>query len=144
MRLRAHQFLFQQHKIFKMRSFITSAITAVLLVSAATAQTTATTDPITGQLGNATVVENNPPGPIYSAALPDRQFRNPDDPRGSVKGTLSATANPNGIGVAFQVNFENLPTSGGPFRKFKLPCLQINIVTHSSTSLSHPCFPRSF
>ena len=96
-------------------SAIISVFLAVLLTLAG-AQTT--TNPVTGTLGNASVVEDNPPGPIYVANLPTKEFFNPDDPRGNIKGSVSATANPNGIGVSFQVNFENLPTSGGPFRMF--------------------------
>ncbi|CAG8974143.1 hypothetical protein HYALB_00002780 [Hymenoscyphus albidus] len=69
----------------------------------------------TGALGNATVVENNPPGVTYVASLPEKRFFNPKDPRGNVKGSISATANPNGIGVTFNVEFENLPLTGGPF-----------------------------
>ena len=92
---------------------VISVFVAALLTCAG-AQTT--TYPVTGTLGNATVVEDNPPGAIYVATLPEKEFFNPDDPRGNVKGSVSATANPNGIGVSFQVTFSNLPTSGGPFR----------------------------
>lgn len=60
---------------------------------------------------------NNPVGPVYTAVLPAVEFFNPSDPRGNVKGGISATAGPNGAGVAFTVNFSNLPVSGGPFRK---------------------------
>lgn len=95
------------------RSTITPCFFAALLTCAG-AQTT--TYPVTGILGNATVVENNPVGPVYVATLPETEFFNPDDPRGNIKGSVSATANPNGIGVSFQVTFSNLPTSGGPFR----------------------------
>lgn len=102
-------------------SAIISAFVAALLTGA-DAQTT--TSPVTGILGNATVVEDNPPGPIYVATLPENEFFNPDDPRGNIKGSVSATANPNGIGVSFQITFSNLPTSGGPFRK--LPPVPIN------------------
>ncbi|TVY83979.1 Cell surface Cu-only superoxide dismutase [Lachnellula suecica] len=69
----------------------------------------------TGALGNATVVTNNPPGAVYLATLPTTEFNNPSDPRGNVKGSIVATASPNGIGVSFAVSFSNLPTSGGPF-----------------------------
>jgi len=94
-----------------------SAFVYLLLVGALFAFVGAqtTTEPVTGILGNATVVEDNPPGLIYTATLPTKQFFNPEDPRGNIKGSVSATANPNGIGVSFNVNFENLPTSGGPF-----------------------------
>jgi len=94
------------------------AITLVTVFMAALynivlAQTT--TDPVTGTLGNASIPENNPVGLVYTATLPQKQFFNPDDPRGNVQGSISATANPDGIGVRFVVNFSNLPTSGGPF-----------------------------
>jgi hypothetical protein len=72
--------------------------------------------PVTGILGNATVVENNPAGIIYTATLPKTQFFNPADPRGNIKGAVSAVGNSNGIGVAFSVDLSNFPTSGGPFR----------------------------
>lgn len=92
---------------------ILAATTALLsLVSAQT-----TTVPVTGILGNASAVENNPIGVVYTATLPTTEFNNPSDPRGNVKGSVSAVANSNGIGVSFSVSFSNLPTSGGPFRK---------------------------
>ncbi|TAQ83565.1 hypothetical protein B7494_g8113 [Chlorociboria aeruginascens] len=69
----------------------------------------------TGLLGNATVVLNNPPGVDYQATLPAKSFFNPSDPRGNVKGWVSASANPDGIGVDIKVSFSNFPTSGGPF-----------------------------
>ncbi|PSS27887.1 hypothetical protein M430DRAFT_72970, partial [Amorphotheca resinae ATCC 22711] len=89
-----------------------SALAATLL-ACVSAQTT--TEPVTGTLGNATVVNNNPVGVVYEATLPTREFFNPEDPRGNIKGSISATANPNGVGVSFKVSFSNLPTSGGPF-----------------------------
>jgi hypothetical protein len=68
-------------------------------------------------LGNATTV-TNPKGPVYTAVLPTTEYFNPSDPRGNVKGSVSITAAPNGIGVSIQVSFSNFPTSGGPFRKY--------------------------
>ena len=59
----------------------------------------------------------NPVGPVYTAVLPTTEFFNPWDPRGNVKGGITATAGPGGSGVSFTVNFSNLPTSGGPFRE---------------------------
>jgi hypothetical protein len=82
----------------------TTSVFLTALLASVSAQSN--TVPVTGSLGNATVVENNPPGKIYTATLPTNEFFNPEDPRG-----------PNGIGVSFQVSFENLPTSGGPFRR---------------------------
>jgi len=69
----------------------------------------------TGALGNASIVSNNPLGVVYIATLPTTEFNNPKDPRGNIKGSIAATANPNGIGVSVSVSFSNLPTSGGPF-----------------------------
>jgi len=89
------------------------AVFTTTLLGLAHAQSTGY--PVTGTLGNATIPENNPIGTIYVATLPDTEFFNPDDPRGNIKGSVSATANPDGIGVQFQIQFSNLPTSGGPF-----------------------------
>jgi len=86
---------------------------ATVLIGLTTAQST--TFPVTGILGNATVVENNPIGVVYTATLPTTEFFNPSDSRGNVKGSVSAVANDNGTGVTFSVSFSNLPTSGGPF-----------------------------
>lgn len=108
--------IFKSLLAIKMQSKMISSVLVTALLSIAQAQTT--TFPITGTLGNATIPENNPVGPIYVATLPDMEFFNPDDPRGNIKGSVSATANPDGIGVQFQVQFSNLPTSGGPFGKY--------------------------
>jgi len=86
------------------------SVSLAVLLSCVGAQNTTT-----GALGNASVVVNNPPGAVYVATLPTTEFNNPSDPRGNVKGSIAATANPNGIGVSFSVSFSNLPTSGGPF-----------------------------
>ncbi|KAL5320672.1 hypothetical protein ACEPPN_011482 [Leptodophora sp. 'Broadleaf-Isolate-01'] len=92
------------------------AVISTALLAVVSAQST--TEPITGIRGNATVIENNPVGKVYTATLPEKPFFNPTNPKGNVKGSISATANPNGIGVKFIVKFENLPTSGGPFRAY--------------------------
>lgn len=68
--------------------------------------------PKTGELGNATVVENNPPGVIYAATLPDAAFFKGAQ---GVKGSIAAVANPDGVGVLFKVRFSGLPKEGGPF-----------------------------
>lgn len=74
-----------------------------------------TLGPVTGQLGNASVVTNNPPGVVYTATLPAKPFFNPNNPLGNIKGGITAKSNPDGIGVVFQVSFSNLPKTGGPF-----------------------------
>jgi len=89
------------------------AIVSTAIFTLVTAQTT--TEPITGIRGNATTVTNNPVGQVYSAVLPEKEFFNPADPKGNVKGSITGTSNPNGVGIKFEVKFENLPTSGGPF-----------------------------
>lgn len=88
-------------------------ITTTALVGSVTAQTT--TGVITGTLGNATIVENNPPGVVYTAKLPTNDSA--ANPSVNIQGSITGTAAPNGIGVNFQVHFSNFPTSGGPFRK---------------------------
>lgn len=106
-------------------SIISAAFLAVLGFVAA--QSDGKDGPVTGILGNASVVEDNPPGIVYTATLPTTEFFNPTDRRGNIQGSVVAVANPNGIGVAFQVHFKNLPTSGGPFRK----------LLHSSSSSNY-------
>jgi len=86
---------------------------ATALLSLASAQST--TVPVTGILGNASIVDDNPAGQLYTATLPTVEFFNPSDPRGNVKGSVSGVATANGVGVTFSVSFSNLPTSGGPF-----------------------------
>lgn len=71
-------------------------------------------------------------GPVYTATLPEKEFFNPADPRGNVKGSVSATAGPGGVGVAFTVSISNLPTSGGPF----LYHLHVNPVNSSGSCAS--------
>jgi hypothetical protein len=61
-------------------------------------------------------VVNNPPGVVYQATLPDTAFDKAAFPSGgNVQGSIAATANPDGIGVWFKVQFSNLPNEGGPF-----------------------------
>ncbi|TVY47168.1 Cell surface Cu-only superoxide dismutase, partial [Lachnellula occidentalis] len=98
--------------------FITYNMVAITLISvslAALLSCVGATNITTGALGNATIISNNPPGVVYVATLPTKEFNNPEDPRGNIKGSVAATANPNGIGVSISVSFSNLPTSGGPF-----------------------------
>ncbi|KZF26493.1 Cu,Zn superoxide dismutase-like protein [Xylona heveae TC161] len=66
------------------------------------------TVPVTGLLGNATVVTDNPVGVAYHAALPTSN-------KTSVTGSVHAETSGNGTGVVFHVSISGLPTSGGPF-----------------------------
>ncbi len=69
--------------------------------------------------GNASVVTNNPPGVVYGAELPAAAFFKPAFPvGGNVKGSIQATANPNGIGVKFRVQFAGLPGALAPSVSF--------------------------
>merc|ERR1712093_963463 len=86
-----------KQKYLKMYSSSIIAVFTTTLLAFASAQSTTT--PVTGIRGNATVVENNPVGKVYTATLPEKPFFNPTNPKGNVKGSISATANPNGIGV---------------------------------------------
>jgi hypothetical protein len=86
----------------------------IMLLTHVTAQSN--TIPVTGLLGNATVTKDNPVGAVYVAVLPTEEFFDPQDPHGGIKGKVSGASSPNGVGVAFEVSFSNLPSSGGPFR----------------------------
>ena len=90
-------------------STVTSVVLTTLLATVRAQNFT------TGELGNATVVENNPAGATYIAVLPEKGFFMPNDPHGNVKGSVSATASPDGVGVVYSVMVSNFPTSGGPF-----------------------------
>ncbi|KAK0622380.1 superoxide dismutase [Immersiella caudata] len=63
---------------------------------------------MTGKLGNAMAITNNPPGAIYTATI-NSDSMNP------VKGKVIAMSNPNGKGVMFNLTLMNLPMMGGPF-----------------------------
>lgn len=93
--------------------FFKSFLGAMLLALVAAQSNT---KPVTGHLGNATVTKDNPKGVVYVAKLFAKQFFDPHNPRGSVKGQVIGSSGPDGVGVAFDVHFSNLPTSGGPFR----------------------------
>jgi hypothetical protein len=67
---------------------------------------------ITGKLGNAQQISNNPQGAVYIAELPTHQ---------GIRGSLVATS-ASVLGTSFTVNFANLPSEGGPFRKFTDEC----------------------
>jgi hypothetical protein len=99
-----------------MRTF---AVSSALLSIASLASAQSSTVPVTGKLGNATVSMGNPRGVTYIATLPENAFSYPG-PQGNVKGYISATAGPDGTGVTFNVNFSNLPATGGQFSTFFL------------------------
>lgn len=52
----------------------------------------------------------NPVGPIYKATLLDKDST-------TVRGTISGTANDDGVGVVFDVDFWGFPEDVGPFCK---------------------------
>ncbi|KAG9245995.1 superoxide dismutase [Calycina marina] len=68
-----------------------------------------------GHLGDARVVSTSPVGVLYTAQLPRTKNFAPENDLGSAKGSISATAAPNGVGVQFNVSIFNLPATGGPF-----------------------------
>ncbi|KAG6269608.1 hypothetical protein E4U49_006314 [Claviceps purpurea] len=63
----------------------------------------------------AAVVTKNPLDVIYTATLPSEPFFEAPGLSGNVKGFISASAPPDGVGVRFTVRFQNLPKTGGPF-----------------------------
>lgn len=84
------------------KTFITASL---LSASAVLAQDT-------GKLGDAQVVTDNPVGPVYVATLPESD-------ESTIRGFISGTANDDGTGVKFEVEFHGLP-EGGPFSKHLL------------------------
>lgn len=104
---------------------ISSVFLSVLTLASAQSDTV----PVTGKLGNAPIARGNPAGVVYTATLPAKAFSYPG-PQGNVKGSISATAGPDGTGVQWSVNFSNLPSSGGPFSKYSLsfPDLTVTLI----------------
>lgn len=64
---------------------------------------------VTGKLGDARIVENNPAGVSYIATLPESDTTN-------IRGSVVGTSNSNGTGVNFQISLSGLPDASlGPF-----------------------------
>ncbi|KAM7208359.1 Cu,Zn superoxide dismutase-like protein [Naviculisporaceae sp. PSN 640] len=63
---------------------------------------------VTGQLGDAKAITNNPRGAIYTATLEGGLTK-------TVKGKVVARSGPAGKGVVFNLTLSGLPTEGGPF-----------------------------
>ncbi|KAH8675871.1 superoxide dismutase [Xylariales sp. PMI_506] len=72
-------------------------------------------DFVTGELGNATVVENNPLGAKAVGTLPDKPFFQSGSLEHNVKGSITVKSSGDGIGVVYTVKFSDLPQEGGPF-----------------------------
>lgn len=103
-------------------------ISSVLLSVLALASAQSDTIPVTGKLGDAPVTKGNPKGVVYTATLPEKAFSYPG-PQGNVKGSISATAGPDGTGVQWSVNFSNLPATGGPFSKYSLSFPDLSFIS---------------
>lgn len=63
---------------------------------------------MTGKLGDAMAITNNPPGAAYMAMFDG-------DAMGSVKGKIVAMSGTGGKGVMFNLTLMNLPMMGGPY-----------------------------
>ncbi|KAK4111788.1 hypothetical protein N656DRAFT_798678 [Canariomyces notabilis] len=91
------------------------AAQSLTTTSAAPTSTATPESPETGQLGDATVVNNNPVGVVYKATLPESAFFKPAYPDGgNIEGEITAVANPDGRGVLFTLKLSNLPKIGEP------------------------------
>ncbi|KAK9417868.1 putative Superoxide dismutase [Seiridium unicorne] len=88
--------------------------TIALLLSASAGAVLAQ-GPTTGQLGNASVITNNPAGKSYVGTLPAEPFWKTGALDGNVKGSVTVKSSPGGTGVEYTVKFSNLPKEGGPF-----------------------------
>lgn len=80
---------------------------SIILAAAGTVAATGYSG-VTGKLGDAAVITNNPAGAVYAATLPNRE----DTP---VRGSVVASTVGGGEGVEFQVSISGLPAEGGPF-----------------------------
>ncbi len=92
-----------------MRSFTTVALAG--LVALVSAQ--ATIDgKVTGVLGDAEVVNDNPEGVTYTANLLDKNTS-------SIRGYISGSSAPDGKGVVFTVEFTGFPSTAlGPYSMY--------------------------
>ncbi|KAK4239716.1 superoxide dismutase [Achaetomium macrosporum] len=83
--------------------------------SAAPSSTVTPGGPVTGALGDATVVTNNPQGVVYKATLPESAFFKPAFPEGgNIQGEVTAVASTDGRGVQFTLKLSNLPKFDEP------------------------------
>ncbi|KAI9680712.1 MAG: hypothetical protein M1817_004152 [Caeruleum heppii] len=88
-----------------MRSSVLLSAASGLALAAAQAPQVA----VDGKLGPAAVISDNPTGVTYVATLPDSRTS-------GIRGTVSATAGENGLGVQFTINVSGFPDSAlGPF-----------------------------
>ncbi|KHN94026.1 Cu/Zn superoxide dismutase-related protein [Metarhizium album ARSEF 1941] len=62
---------------------------------------------------DAPVVHNNARA-IYEAVLPSQPFHR-GNLHGNIRGSVQASPGPDGVGVLYRVEFQNLPEEGGPF-----------------------------
>lgn len=63
---------------------------------------------MTGKLGDAMAIANNPRGATYTAMIGGSTM-------GSVMGKVVAMSSPDGKGVMFNLTLMNLPSNGGPY-----------------------------
>ncbi|KAI6081624.1 superoxide dismutase [Hypoxylon rubiginosum] len=87
---------------------------SIISVSAIGASSVLAQGNATGQLGDAAVQTGNPAGLTVKATLPEDPFWT-GPINGNVKGSLTATSGPGGVGIDYEVSFSNLPSEGGPF-----------------------------
>jgi hypothetical protein len=71
---------------------------------------------VTGALGDAIVVNDNPVGPVYEADLLCKETTD-------LRGSITATASNDGVGVIFKVDFSGFPDEQqfGPFSQYTRP-----------------------
>lgn len=90
--------------------------TVTTFFTAASLRVIAQDTSVTGELGDAVVVENNPLGAVYRATFGENPFLTPDTPAGGpILGEVVVSTPPDQVGVMFTVSFQNLPKEGGPF-----------------------------
>src|SRR5947207_3723145 len=105
-------------------SVLLCALSSLAAAESTNGTPTSSVTALSSSFPTASPVSNNPVGPVYVATLPTNI--------GTVQGSISATADTNGNGVRFTVNLSNLPSSGGPFRKFPLQTSAFLFTSHTS------------
>lgn len=91
--------------------FSTIKLAAAVSMLAAAVSAQSDTTPVTGKLGDAKVVTDNPAGvAFYATLVPSTKY--------SIQGSVLASTSSDRTGVNFQVSISGLPSEGGPFCEF--------------------------
>ncbi|KJZ76469.1 hypothetical protein HIM_04198 [Hirsutella minnesotensis 3608] len=86
----------------------------------------------------APIVSGNPLGVTYQATLPETPFFTGGSLNGNVKGSVSAQSSPDGVGVRFSVNFDNVPKqSSSDFFSYHIHTMPVPADGNCTSALAH-------